>query len=68
MSEYREKLQKMMLRAGRDAHPCQGTRFAGSLRLGDTRRVRYQRFYTVCEHIAYAAFLAGWALCIVCHI
>ena len=52
MSEYREKLQKMMLRVGRDA----------------PRRVRYQRFYAVCEHAAYAAFLAGWALCIVCHI
>ena len=52
MSEYREKLQKMMLRAGRDA----------------PRRVRYQKFYTVCEYSAYAVMTAGWALCIVCHI
>ena len=50
MSEYREKLQKMMLRAARP------------------ESAPYQRFYAVCEYAAYAAFLAGWALCIVCHI
>ena len=64
MSEYTNRLQEMMLSAGRDAHPCQGTRFAGSLRLGDTRRVRpsapYQRFLTFCEYATYAVFLAGW--------
>ena len=56
MSEYTNRLQEMMLSAGRDA----------------PRRVRpsapYQRFLTFCEYATYAVFLAGWALCIVCHI
>ena len=50
MSEYREKLQTMMLRAARP------------------ESAPYQRFYTVCGAVACAAFLSGWALCIVCHI
>ncbi|MBO7684355.1 MAG: hypothetical protein J6T51_06495 [Kiritimatiellae bacterium] len=52
MSEYRERLQKMMLRAGRDA----------------PRRVRYQRFYNVCEVCGYTVLVAGYLLTIAAHI
>ena len=52
MSEYREKLQEMMLRAGRDA----------------PRRVRYQRFYAVCEACGYAVLVAGYLLTIAAHL
>ena len=31
-------------------------------------RNRLQKFYDICEYAACAAILAGWVLCIVCHI
>ena len=52
MSEYRERLQKMMLRAGRDA----------------PRRVHYQKLYAVCEACGYTVLVAGYLLTIAAHL
>lgn len=67
MSEYREKLQNMMLRADATGIPQpQAARKAGALagvRVPPTARPEsapYQRFLTFCEYATYAVFLAGW--------
>lgn len=53
MSEYRERLQVAMIARQRPRTT--------------NHEPRATKFYTVCETLAYALFLTGWALCIVCH-
>ena len=54
MSYYRNKLQEMMLKS--------------SPNLSTSQPFNFSTLYSVCEYAAYAVFLTGWALCIVCHI
>ena len=53
MSEYRDMLQTAMI---------------ASSQIKQSNNQTIKQFYTVCETLAYAAFLTGWALCIICHI
>jgi len=52
MSYYRDRLQSMMI---------------ASRKIKQSNNQTIKQFYSVCETLAYALFLVGWALCIICH-
>lgn len=52
MSNYRNKLQEALLHSPTHNSPTHN----------------FSLLYTVCETLAYAAFLAGWAVLIIGHI
>ena len=43
-------------------------RLQDALLAARSRTSPYQRLYTICERVAYAAFLAGWAATIAVHL
>ena len=43
-------------------------RLQDALLAARSRTSPYQRLYTICERVAYAAFLVGWAGAIISHL
>ena len=61
MSEYREKLQKMMLKS------CKVEKLKSS-NLSTFQPFNFSTFYTVCEAVGYATLVAAYLLIIAAHI